>query len=939
MDQFESLPFPGRMRALSEHALALSESEYTAVSRALDVGGDHTRHIALHLAVVRRDLDFVERALADPALRPRAMAAAVRLPIPDSPLVELVVRGAPRDRVAVYGVLRRSRRRALADELIAEVHRRHGPGDAAALLPACSPEVVARWLPEVGAGVGVLHRLARTAPAAVAEYVAAETAACDGQELSRWLRRHRNLLALLATEEPLVVARVLRDQPRLCSMLTRDPRLAGALLSEPAELLRWDGRTLLRSLGYDGITLPAVAQRAIAALSVDQVANLLSWFGRGPGRASLLRALPVQVRRQVVELAHPGERLNATITAGELRELPASDRIELARRILAEGSSERSWRHLEITGVLPYDEAAAPLLEATSSHRYQERRVAWATLLTCAVAEHDPHAFTDALSAAKRAWHDQDVVRAAALRPVADAPAQLLSAVPLEVVREAVVATVESRDATRETFALASRWLARSLTSALARGLAQRVTTLQGLAARLHADPRSPGRFSAQHQVTAGPQLWAELRERVLHDARSSRYSVALRVAGLFGTNLASAPELDRLIGEIARTAPNPADAAAAARRWIADPATRDQRVGELVAHDPALGRADVLWQVVSTRRTDLLDRLLETGEPLPAVPPVRRGRWTPTQSAAVEAHAAAVAHGAEAGLRERESAAAFVTEPNTLTSIADTAPQPVAAAALIALGSADPEQALPVLLRHAGGPAGPVARAAVRALGKALDSLPDGLAVERLRPVLANGSVGAAKEAARLLVDRRPAGAVDELADAWAAARHDDVRAAVAAALVGFLGEDDRVPALVAEAIAPPRACATWCSRCRRAASHPVSARPWPGFWPTSSPATPTCPLPSPPPTQPGGSTPRTRSTNFPGWSRQLLRRSCSRRCPRWSPTGIGHCRPWSTGWSPTSRLVIQPPGTASRNWRRTKPTRRFPNPTSSARPPGAEP
>ncbi|MEV5542909.1 hypothetical protein AB0L13_39420 [Saccharopolyspora shandongensis] len=609
----------------------------------------------------------------------------------------------------------------------------------------------------------------------------------------------------LATEEPLVVARVLRDQPRLCSMLTRDPRLAGALLSEPAELLRWDGRTLLRSLGYDGITLPAVAQRAIAALSVDQVANLLSWFGHGPGRASLLRALPVQVRRQVVELAHPGERLNATITAGELRELPASDRIELARRILAEGSSERSWRHLEITGVLPYDEAAAPLLEATSSHRYQERRVAWATLLTCAVAEHDPHAFTDALSAAKRAWHDQDVVRAAALRPVADAPARLLSAVPLEVVREAVVATVESRDATRETFALVSRWLARSLTSALARGLAQRVTTLQGLAARLHADPRSPGRFSAQHQMTAGPQLWAELRERVLHDARGSRYSAALRVAGLFGTNLASAPELDRLIGEIARTAPNPADAAAAARRWVADPATRDQRVGELVAHDPALGRADVLWQVVSTRRTDLLDRLLETGEPLPAVPPGRRGRWTPTQSAAVEAHAAAVAHGAEAGLRERESAAAFVTEPNTLTSIADTAPQPVAAAALIALGSADPEQALPVLLRHAGGPAGPAARAAVRALGKALDSLPDGLAVERLGPVLTNGSVGAAKEAARLLVDRRPAGAVDELADAWAAARHDDVRAAVAAALVGFLGEDDRVPALVAEAIRSP--------------------------------------------------------------------------------------------------------------------------------------
>ncbi|MCI2419731.1 hypothetical protein MOQ72_19990 [Saccharopolyspora sp. K220] len=145
------------------------------------------------------------------------------------------------------------------------------------------------------------------------------------------------------------------------------------------------------------------------------------------------------------------------------------------------------------------------------------------------------------------------------------------------------------------------------------------------------------------------------------------------------------------------------------------------------------------------------------------------------------------------------------MTDPNTLTSIAETAAQPVAAAALIALGSTDPEQALPVLLHHAGGPAGPAARAAVRALGAALDSLPDGAAIESLGPVLVNGSVGAAREAARLLGDRRPAGAVDVLVEAWAAARHDDVRAATAAALVGFLGEDDRVPVVVAEAIRSP--------------------------------------------------------------------------------------------------------------------------------------
>ncbi|MER6987583.1 hypothetical protein ABT337_05110 [Saccharopolyspora hirsuta] len=798
-ESFDALPFPARMRALSAYGRRLSDAEYQSVRARLDSGDSHQRHLGLHLAVVRRDLAAVERAVADPALRRRALSAAIRLPVSDEVLTALVRGGARRDRLAVYGVLRRSRRRALADRLVGEVHEQYGSRELADLLPACSPDVVARWLSTAGPGAGQLHRLARVAPAAVAEFVLAEAADKHGRELARWLRRHRGLLAVLATRRPRALAEVLRGQPRIAHNLAWDPQVAAALFADPAALVEADP-SWLRSLGHRGLPLNARSRAAIAALPADRAASLLRSLRAGPACESVLSAVPLEHRRQVVELAYPADRLLTDLSAEELAVLPSADRAELAHRILAENDTDRNWRRLAITAALPYDQAAPALLEATASHRYQERRAAWTALLSCAVREHDPEALVAALRAARRAWHDQDLVRAAALRPVAAAPARLLSAVPVAVLREAVQAATGAPDMTADTAALISRWLTRSLTSALARGNPDRANDLQALLVRLHADLRTPGRGPSVPGLPASG-LWDGLRDRVLRDARRGRFAPALRAGELLASALP--PELDRLIGEIARTAEDPADAAAAAKVWTAAPATRDERVGELVAHNPELGRVDALWQVVATRRTDLLDRLLDSGEALPSLPAGRTGRWTPEQRVAVEAHAAAVARDEENPPRERESAVRLITEPGTLAAIADDAPPPVAIAALSRLATTAPDHALPVLQRHANAPAGPVVRGAVRSLGVALDALPASATVGALGPVIARASVGAAKEAARLLAERHPVGAVDVLADVWAdPALHHDVRAAAAAALLGFLDEDPRVPGMLGEAV-----------------------------------------------------------------------------------------------------------------------------------------
>ena len=148
--RFEPLPLPDRQRALALYARRQSPVGYKALCRALDKGDLDDRMLGLFFARARHDLPAVEKAIADPQLRHTALAAAIRLPVADEVLVA-ALHDAPRaHREDVYGVLRRSRRRALADRLLPEIFDRHGSADALRLLSACSAAVAEEWLPRLG---------------------------------------------------------------------------------------------------------------------------------------------------------------------------------------------------------------------------------------------------------------------------------------------------------------------------------------------------------------------------------------------------------------------------------------------------------------------------------------------------------------------------------------------------------------------------------------------------------------------------------------------------------------------------------------------------------------------------------------------------------------------------------------------------------------------
>lgn len=798
--RFEHLPYPARMRAIAEHTRALDDAAYRAAHTALDAGNPDERRLALFLAVVRRDLDAVARALTDPLLRPRALAAAIRLPVDEHALTALAL-GDLRDvRHHTYRILRLSRRSALADRLLAQVHERHGDDDAARLLPACTPVAAEQWLPRlVQVPLGVLHALARTAPAALAAHLADRLPAgrADRSEPRGLRGRSRYLVTRIGARDPAAGLLLLDRAPHLVTGTA-----TAALLRAPAAVLALLRRTGTERLPLAPEPLPRRVLSALAACTQEDIALLASVlrvespggrraFGQELAPEPLLALLPPAQRRRVVESRSADGLTDWRGELGGVASLLPADRAEIATRWLNGRAGRRTYPRSLIAALLPLPEGEPRLRELASAHRPFERAAAWPALLDCAARHGDPEEYARVLTSCERAWHDQEEVRRATLAAAGSVPEPLLDAAPYAALRDAAMTTVQSRDSTRASLVAAEEWLRRAAVSAARKGDLTRAEAVIGLLVHVLADPRGPGTvrpLPLGREAAVG--VWK------LGGPRAARALVLF--AALFVRHLPHIPALDEAIGRAARDLSRGRHARQAADLWLADPATREQRCAELLAAVPLSVVVPVVWRTVARRRTDLLDTVLDSGLPPHWAPRMRRsvlGRWLPRQRAALDAQLSRIAASDEVPLLERTDATTLLGETGSLRMLAGTAPQPVAAAALTALGEraadsggvpAHPET-LDFLLGCAGtgGVRGRAAMTGVRAM---LGTVPDDEAVARFSRVVMDvtGSVGSRKAAVRGLSALSSPTAFAAVLAGWdAPGQHRDVHATMVGVLV----------------------------------------------------------------------------------------------------------------------------------------------------------
>lgn len=779
------------MRAIAEHGRSLDEDGYRAARAALADGSPDERHLALFLAVVRRDIEAVAAALEDPRLRRRALAAAVRLPVPDAAVERLALSGIRGVRRDVYRVLRLCRRRELAARLLPEVRERYGDAEAAQLLPACPPGTVEEWLPQLDAPAGVLASLVRTAPRAVAEHLVRAAARAEGT--SAWYRlfhSHLDLVGTVARRDPAAALLLAEKAPGL---MTGEAVVAA--LRRPRDLLAVVRRAGITELPLAKGPLPKAVRRALRELAPEELAALATVcrtqddeyrdLAEPVTADALLALVPPGLRVRLVRARVPdGNRHKVPVSA--VAALEPQDRAEFVRDLPDGPGRERDVR-LRFGVLLPPAEAEPLYRGLADDFTVHRRRSAWPGLLAAAAQHGDPAEYARVFTTCERAWHDQCIVRQAALEQAAAAPARLLAAVPYAALRDMALTTVQSHDSTAYTLKAAERLLRRVAVAAASRRDHERAAAVVLLLAQVLADPRFPDRGTPLDVGrSAAREIWAV-------GSRGDGARNALGIAALLERHVAALPGCDGFLARTALESDDPAVAARAAGVWLADPATREERAGELLTSGRVFAAVPRLEETLTRRRTDLLEGLpAAAAQPwVPRLPQTAEGRWLPAQRALIARHLERVAADEDVPLRQRTRAAHQLRDAAGLRRLVQgEVPQPVVAAALSSLGRMADRTALGPLLEHAG-TGGVRGRAAMAALRRLLDGIPDAEAVEWLGRIACDprAPVGSRKEAARALGERSGRQAFGVLLAAWdVPGQHHDVLAVLAVPLTAAL-------------------------------------------------------------------------------------------------------------------------------------------------------
>ncbi|MFD9329518.1 hypothetical protein [Streptomyces sp. NPDC060065] len=826
LNALDPLAHPQRMREL---ALRVREmDQLRPVLEELEARGPYERGIAVVAASVGRDAEWIADRIADPDafVRGHALRVAHSLQVPDS-AYESALDDAPEVvRRQLLRAIVAGRRTALAERLVEALRREWGDAEAARLLPGCAPETVARLLPELFHAVTGWKALAERHPRALLDVAERELSTLpEGLRATWWDRYARSVAATVAVEPlrvfdllerfgpPAALPHQLHD--RFGEFASADPGRLLRLLLTPAGLAALRGRALS----------PAVLRRLARSGAPELAAYGQILAGRGE-LAPLVKALPPAQRHAFYRAAHEGRGAGpatldgagagagagpVTVDAVMLEVLPRSRVAEEARRMAAVARERGAlWDTLLLAdSFLPVTEVRERLVEATRRPAAEDRAKAWPLLIANAARSGDPAAITSVLEEMARLRNEQDPVRSAALHALSGVRPTLFTEDAEPHLDRITADAVEARDSSRGTRLNLIRLALHVLREHAAGGQRDLVNWALRTLVRISGNTGGAdlGRLDAtlrrgqEHQVYEALSPWIEAgAERV-------DYSLAFALARAVGRRAAGMTELQQLLWQAIRYG-NDATVRTAVALWLEPPATRDERVARILALEPS---AVALWpvrEVVTRRRTDLLDllpadappygRFLTKGTPwtLPVGRDVRR--WVPRQQAVLARQLASQAEDAGLPLYQRTSAivcGALVPGrgADLVRRWTGSREVVVAEAALGALADTDrPAETLPELLAYAGGDR---ARVAVYAATRASRYAAPSRLAEQLRAVLLgpDAKVTSRKEAARLAAVRLPLPrAAELLTEAYAApGAHVDVRAACVAVAGGLLSEE----------------------------------------------------------------------------------------------------------------------------------------------------
>ncbi|NRQ40775.1 hypothetical protein HII36_54575, partial [Nonomuraea sp. NN258] len=574
----------------------------------------------------------------DRELRRAALRAVRTLPVPDHAVAAALDDAPATLRLALYRTLAQSRRQALAESLLPDVHARWGDRDAAALLPACGAETVARRLPEFAHAVTSWTALAKRHPAAIV--ATAELELSEGVETWSWWRRRGAGVRLAALAEPAAVL-ALAERHDLGSHLLDLPAAAmNALFGADAVRAR---KLLLGVAARSWSGMPRALLPHLRAASDPELAPEAGTYRLG----RVLRSLPPGRRAALFESVAALSGGTGRWALRSLPWLPVATAAAAARSMLAwydtAGHPTRERLDdpalpLRFTSFLPYEEAAGPLREAAVGGDPRRRGLARTLLVQCAARTRDRgvlRALLDEL--ARRTANEQDPLRRDLLAALREVPPSLFDdsfAVTLERLSTDAADAPDSSPTTRRALTdLAGRTLRHQDPSAAPALIAWAFGVYGKLVARHGADglpaphpsePSAARRRLSEERADRGQRLDQVLRTGQEHDLlavlrphlRAARdradFTLAVALARALGRRGWGLAELQDDLRAAVLAAPEPL-AREAADLWLTRPhrrglravaGERDARIAWLVREYPDAVTLPVVWRTVARRRT-----------------------------------------------------------------------------------------------------------------------------------------------------------------------------------------------------------------------------------------------------------------------------------------------------------------------------------------------
>ncbi|HSA52505.1 MAG TPA: hypothetical protein VLH10_20660, partial [Yinghuangia sp.] len=619
----DPLSYVDRRRKCRDQARSLAaDGQLAPLLDALHSSSRFGREVALAMAVAGREDAYLVAAMRadEHDLAKWAVRAAVKGAASDDALLSVVEDAPQALRKVLYQAVRRAQRTSAADRLVQAVADAHGPVEVAFLLPACSSEVIAEWLPQLPHSNALLRAVARRTPDIALDVADRELAGLSDSLRRVWWSRHTQAIATAARTHALRVIDLLERFTEPGSELPWS--LAGSLSALVAADARRTVDLLIRS-GADNADLsPGLAHRLVTAdpPNLAQLGRLVR--DDDAELPLLLRATPPHRREAFFDAVHSDvDMTNWSISRDILELLPAARRIAEARRMAAraERAGETATRQT-LLAHLPYDEVRAEFLAQTRRPDANTRAEGYRALIDCAARTRDPARFAAALrDDLARLRKEQDPVRLAAIHAIAEAPPWLFTGEALDALTTLTNDAYAAPDLSSATRSWLHALAARILSAHVGNG----EPALVEWALATICDPRTldnlwlPRRSLNGCETRVVEALWPALRAAA--DRRN--YRPVLSLARQLVRAAWDIDALQEVLGEAVRHGDS-YTVQLAAELWLADPRRRDARVAAVLAADPSTITFDCVQNAVAWRRTDLLDPFL-TG----ATPP---GRFTP---------------------------------------------------------------------------------------------------------------------------------------------------------------------------------------------------------------------------------------------------------------------------------------------------------------------